>query len=270
MNKLIDIKVNEDFFQSVIQFSTRSGATMKFDLPGEGGEVEGRFQYWAADAIYDIMDPEFGDGVEIYGYSFPDNIAPGGWYVYGADGKAYCMNDEEVPHGNGFMVDGVDLNGEPEVQFAGAVPPIRAEITVDKGYFTWTGNCMPVNYTLGDLMVNADFFQSVIQFSTPSGATKKFTLPGDGGEVEGRFQYWAADAIYDIMDPEFGDGIEIYGYSFPDNIAPGGWYVYGADGKAYCMNEEPLAAGAGFCIDGVDLNGEPELFVPSPLEAKTE
>ena len=264
MNKLVDITVNEDFFQSVIQFSTRGGATKKFLLPGDGGEVEGRFQYWAEDAMYDIMDPD-GDGVEIYGYSFPDNIAPGGWYVWGLDGKAYCMNEEEVPHGNGFMVDGMDLNGEPGIQFTGAVPSVAAEIPVDKGYFTWTGNCMPVNYKLSDLIVNADFFQSVIQFSAPGGATKKFTLPGDGGEVEGRFQYWAAEAIYDIMDPD-GDGVEIYGYSFPDNIAPGGWYVWGEDGKAYCMNEEPLAAGAGFCIDGMDLSGTPKLIVPSPIE----
>ena len=263
MNKLGDISVNEDFFQSILQFSSKTGATKKFNLPGEGGTVDGQFQYWADDAMYDIMDPD-GDGVEIYGYSFPDNIAPGGWYVWGDDGKAYCMNDEEVPFGNGFMIDGVDTEGNPGICFSGEVAKEDVKLPLEKGYFTWGGNCMPVNYTLGDLTVNEDYFQSILQFSSKSGATKKFVLPGEGGTVDGQFQYWSAEAMYDIMDPD-GDGVEIYGYSFPDNIAPGGWYVWGDDGMAYCMNAEPLAAGAGFCIDGVDTEGDPRVIIPAPL-----
>ena len=105
-------------------------------------------------------------------------------------------------------------------------------------------------WTLGDLIPGENFSASKLQFLSPTGATKKFTLPNDD-EVYGEFEYWRED--------------EIEAENLPDGAsAVTGWYLWDDAGeKIYLMNSVSLPAGAGFLIDALD--DDADITVPSAL-----
>ena len=96
-----DLKVNENYFASVLQFTDAGGATKKFTLPlkGEdpnvnptGEEVYGEFEYWALDWF---------DGETIVN---ADGYAAG-WYLRDSSDNLYLMDALKIPAGSGFMID---------------------------------------------------------------------------------------------------------------------------------------------------------------------
>ncbi len=234
---LADLIPGETFSASTLQFATGTGATKQFTL-GNGDTVEGFFEYWREDEI----DPD----------TLPDGAsAVAGWYLWDEAGeKIYLMNSIQIPEGGCFAVQGLDGAGTT-IGGAGQVDPEDTDCELTDGVLNWFGNCSPVDLTLGDLAVNANFSASTLQFVTGTGATKQFTLT-NGDTVEGFFEYWREDEI----DPD----------TLPDGAtAVAGWYVWDEAGeKIYLMNSLPLPAGAGFAVQGLDGDGAC-VIVPSAL-----
>ena len=78
-----DIKPNEDFVNSSIQFLTTGGATAKVNDPNLG-EVYATYVYWTEDD-----QPEDGAG----------------WYFFADDDAAYNQNGRAIAAGEAFCVD---------------------------------------------------------------------------------------------------------------------------------------------------------------------
>ena len=270
-----DFKVNEEWFESVVQFSNEAGGTDTVDLPGGHGTVDAGFFYRTAEQMRGYMDPDDENGT-VYGYSWPDNLAPAGWYCYNEPETEedpqimFCMNDFPVPYGTGFIIDAADYEGAPQLVFSGEVAKEDKEIPLTLEVYNWTGNCMPVNLTMGDLIKNDDFLESVVQFTALEGGTAKVELPGGYGSVDAGFFYRSAEQMYSYMDPEDENGL-VYGYSWPDNLPPSGWYCYNEPETEedpqvmFCMNDYAIPAGHAFCVDAADYEGEPTITIPSPL-----
>ena len=139
--------------------------------------------------------------------------------------------------------------------FCGAVQAVESDVVgyqnkaLDNGDFNWTCPSFKMvgggTMTLGDLKVNENYFASVLQFTSATGATKKFRLPlkGEdpnvnptGEEVEGCFEYWALDWF---------DGETIVN---ADGYAAG-WYLRDSSDNLYLMDALKIPAGSGFMID---------------------
>ena len=139
------------------------------------------------------------------------------------------------------------LDDDAAVVFAGAVAQTDTEVALNYGDLNSTGNCTPVDLTLGDIAVNENFLGSILQFLTATGSTKKFTLPNDE-EVEGLFEFWLAEWFGD--ETVIGDKVD-------------GWYLRDGDDNLYCMNSIQIPAGSGFLIDCLD--DDAAVVIPSAL-----
>ena len=97
--------------------------------------------------------------------------------------------------------------------------------------------------TLGDLVPNAEFVNSSIQFMTPGGANAKVMFGNK--EVKAKYVYWAAGD-----DPEDGAG----------------WYL-DADGDAEVNQNElvTIPAGAGFLVSRFASEPDATVTLPSAL-----
>ena len=101
--------------------------------------------------------------------------------------------------------------------------------------------------TLGDIKVNENYSLSILQFLTPKGATKKFTLP-NSEEVYGEFEFWLAEWFGE--ETVIGDKVD-------------GWYLRDSDDNYYNMNSVSIPAGSGFLVDC--LEDDAAVVIPSAL-----
>ena len=85
-----DVKPNEEFVNSSIQFLTSGGATAKVNDPNLG-EVSATYVYWTED---------------------DEPVGGAGWYFYDDDDAAYNQNNRPIAAGEAFCVD--RSTGEPD------------------------------------------------------------------------------------------------------------------------------------------------------------
>ena len=197
-----DIKPNEDFVNSSIQFLTTGGATAKITVAGLG-TVKATFVYLDED------DAEDGAG----------------WYCMSDDDGEYNQNDRVIPFGDAYCVD--RSTGEPDAAlvFSGEVQ----STPVTKSFapkFNYIGNCCPRDITLGDIVPNENFVNSSIQFLTTGGATAKITVAGLG-TPKATFVYLAEEDAEDgagwyCMADDDGE------YNQNDRVIPAG--------SAFCVD----------------------------------
>ena len=230
---LADIVPNENYLFSILQFLGPTGATKKFTLANDD-EVYGEFEYWPE---ADIDPDELASG----------ETATTGWDTRNLDSKLVLMNSVQIPEGGMFVVDALD--DDAAVGVNGQVDAEDTECLLVNGDFNWYGNCTPVPLTLADIVPNENYLFSILQFLSPTGATKKFTLANDD-EVYGEFEYWPEA---DIDPDELASG----------ETATTGWYVRNLDGKLVLMNSVSIPAGAAFCVDALD--DDASVIVPSAL-----
>ena len=164
-----DIKPNEDFIASTIQFLTPGGATAKVTVEGLGN-VKAIYSYWTEE----------------------DGPADGaGWYLDADENQEYNQNARVVPFGDAYCVERDSTETEAALVYAGEVDKSPVTKTFNSG-FNYVGNCAPANITLGDITPNEDFIASTIQFLTSGGATAKVTVEGLGN-VKAIYSYWTEE-----------------------------------------------------------------------------
>jgi len=197
-----DIKPNDAFVNSSIQFLTTGGATAKINVDGLG-TVKATFIYLDED------DAEDGAG----------------WYCMADDDGEYNQNDRVIPFGDAYCVD--RSTGEPDAAlvFAGEVQTTPVTKSFE-AKFNYIGNCCPKDITLGDITPNAAFVNSSIQFLTTGGATAKITVAGLG-TPKATFIYLSEDDAEDgagwyCMADDDGE------YNQNDRVIPAG--------SAFCVD----------------------------------
>ena len=164
-----DIKPNEEFIASTIQFLTSGGATAKVTVEGLGN-VKAIYSYWTEE-----------DG--------PSDGA--GWYLDADGDQEYNQNSRIVPFGDAYCVERDSGETGAALVYAGEVENAPVTKTFNSG-FNYIGNCAPANITLGDITPNEDFIASTIQFLTSGGATAKVTVEGLG-TVKAIYSYWTEE-----------------------------------------------------------------------------
>ena len=167
-----------------------------------------------------------------------------GWYDYTEvsnwDGETTLTlcNNVELPFGSMAIIQAG--SSDAALIYAGAVKAEDAVLSIDAGVWNMRANCMPVDYTLGDLTAN-EFFEF--------GSDTLQTLTGTGG-TKAQYTYCSA-----AIAEEFG-------------LEPG-WYDYtevsnwdGETALTLC-NSVDIPAGYGFILQaGSD---EATVIVPTPL-----
>ena len=194
-----DIKPNEDFVNSSIQFLTTGGATATVNDPNLG-TVKATYIYWTEDD-----EPEDGAG----------------WYFFADDDAAYNQNGRVVPFGDAYCVSRASNETDAELMYAGEVQTTAVTKSLVSG-FNYVGNCCPKDITLGDITPKEDFVNSSIQFLTPGGATAT-VADADLGTVKATYIYWTEDD-----EPEDGAGW----YFFADDDA-----AYNQNGRPLSAGE---------------------------------
>ena len=168
-----DIKPNDDFLTSSIQFMTSGGANATTTFKEK--TVRATYTYWTAED-----DPEQGAG----------------WYL-DADGDGEVnQNGVSIPLGTGFLVNRKGSEADAALVYAGEVntAPVTRELPTS-GY-NLVANCCPADLTLGDITPNADFLTSSIQFMTPGGANANTTFKDK--TVRATYTYWSAEDVVAI------------------------------------------------------------------------
>ena len=165
-----------------------------------------------------------------------------GWYlasdVSDENFEGTSKNGVEIPYGQGFAL--VTGDSSTKGVFAGAVKTTDAYVNTKGGnLFTFTGNCMPKDYTLGDLAF-------IYDGDDPTGSTL-WTLD-NGGATQTDYNYVNAAAA-DLF------GCEV------------GWYlasdVSDENFEGTSKNGVSVPAGAG--VAAVTGDSTTQLFVPKAL-----
>ena len=209
-----DIKPNDDFVESSIQFLTPGGATAKVTFNEK--TYWATYKYWREDD-----EPEQGEG----------------WYFADDDNGDYNQNSRVVPFGDAYCVDRNGTESDANLVYAGQV-----EGAVTKAFttthFNYIGNCSPTQITLGDLTPNDTFVESSIQFLTSGGATAKVTF--NDKTYWATYKYWREED-----EPEQGAG-----WYFADD--ENGDYNQNsrviAAGEAFCVDVNGSETGASITI----------------------
>ena len=231
-----DLKFNANFKNSSLQILEDGGNTMMLD--------------WAE---YPLIEPDGGDLWAAFEYVAAKDAGEGGegWYLSQDGNRAYNMNEWLIPFGWQFVIDCTDRNSQ--IVGNGEVDRVNEEFDLERLVFNYLGNCTPVDITLGDLILGANFKNSSLQILEDGGNTmmldwEEFPLiEPDGGDLWAAFDYVAAKDA-----GEHGAG----------------WYLSQDADRAYNMNEWVVASGDGFVIDCTDRNAS--IIVPSALPAEEE
>ena len=233
---LKEIGVDGSFGSAYLNFLNPNGTTKKFDIPeiiAEGGEGVAGFMYINED---DAKEAEL--------------EGPGWYYADGEyTGAYYPFNDLELPFGSMFYIDGVE--SDANVIASGVVVSEAQPIDVlTANMFNYTGNCSPVEVSLGDVGVSETFGSAYLNFLNPNGTTKKFEIPeiiAEGGEGVAGFMYINED---DAKEAE----LEGPGWYYADGEYTGAYYPF---------NTLKVGAGEMFYIDGVEADAQ--VIIPSAL-----
>ena len=179
--------------------------------------------------------------IDNWGCETEEEIADAvGWYS-----DLYCTekaDDTPMPYGQGFAV----VSADPiDVAFNGAVRKGEATVDIVGGsLFNFSGNILPVDYTLGDLAL-------IYTGEEVSETSQNIWTLDQGGATKHAYYYVNEQAA-----------IDNWGCETPEEIADAvGWYS-----DLYCTekaNDEPMPAGQGFAIVSADSI---QLWVPSPLK----
>ena len=215
-----DLVPNDEFVNSSIQFMTAGGANAKTTFKGK--EVKAKYTYWREED-----DPEEGEG----------------WYLADDDDGEIRQNSVLIPMGSGFLVSRMGSESEANLVFSGEVNAEPVTPSLPNAGYNLVGNCCPADLKLGDIMPNAAFVNSSIQFMTAGGANAKTTFKGK--EVKAKYTYWRADD-----DPEEGPG----------------WYL--ADDEDGEINQNDLVtipAGGGFLVSRMGSETTATVTIPSAL-----
>ena len=214
-----DLVPNDDFVDSSICFLTSGGATAKVTFGGK--QV-------AAKYVYAREEDEPEDGI--------------GWYLFADDDYSVNQNDVAVPFGSGYLISRSGAESDAALVYSGAVKTTPTALGFAVKGYNITGNCSPIDITLGDITPNDDFVDSSICFLTSGGATAKVTFGG---------KQVAAKYVYARAEDEPEDGI--------------GWYLFADDDYSVNQNDLVIKAGEGFLVSRSGAESDATLTIPSAL-----
>ena len=214
-----DLVPNDEFVNSMVTFMTAGGATPRVTFGGK--QVAANYVYWTADD-----KPEDGPG----------------WYLYADDDGEVNQNSVSIPFGTGFLVYRNGSETEANLVLSGEVSTDPVTKGFPNAQYNICGNCSPKDITLGDLVPNDEFVNSMVTFMTAGGATPRVTFGGK--QVAANYVYWTADD-----KPEDGPG----------------WYLYADDDGEVNQNDIPLAAGQGFLVYRNGSESAATITIPSAL-----
>ena len=160
-----------------------------------------------------------------------------GWYS--DENCTIPANDVEIPYGQGFAI--VSGSADVKAVFAGAVKAKEATVDIIGDWiFNFTGNVIPVDYTLGDLAF-------IYEELDPAGQIL-WTL--DLGGATKQDYYYVNEAVADdwgYLPEEYGEIV--------------GWYS--DENCTIPANDVEMPSGQGFAV----VSGLPvQLWVPSPVK----
>ena len=175
-----------------------------------------------------------------------------GWYEFSDTECASVSNSVALPFAHGFLLFAGDGAGglAPALTFAGQVKADATVVPVASSSML-SGNCSPVNITLGQITANS--------------------FDDTEGETYDVFDWTGFTPFIDfiqIMD-DSGHFIGQYTYA-PAGYAGGneaGWYEYTDTGCTKCMNSTVIKAGQSFLVVAGDGAGglAPTITIPSAL-----
>ena len=214
-----DLVPNDEFVNSMVTFMTAGGATPRVSFGGK--QVAANYVYWTEDD-----EPEDGAG----------------WYLYADDDGEVNQNSVSIPFGTGFLVYRNGSETDANLVFSGEVSAEPVTKGFPNAQYNICGNCSPTGITLGDLVPNDVFVNSMVTFMTAGGATPRVDFGGK--QVAANYVYWTEDD-----EPEDGAG----------------WYLYADDDGEVNQNSIPLAAGQGFLVYRNGSEAAATITIPSAL-----
>ena len=175
-----------------------------------------------------------------------------GWYDYSDEDCETLRNSVQVPFTHGFYLNSGDGAGglAPALTFAGQVKGDDTVIPVASSSML-TGNCSPVNLTLGDITANS--------------------FDDTEGEAYDVFDWTGFTPFSDFIQVmnESGQFIGKYTYA-PAGYKNGnvaGWYDYSDEECENCRNATVIKAGQSFYVNAGDGAGglAPTITIPTAL-----
>ena len=196
-----------------------------------------------------ILDPAVSNKAVKIAYYYKDGDAKSGWYLQDDynTGKKYCLNKYELNDGDGFQLYNQSTQFKKGVYLtcAGEVVEEISPITVQSGYYSFTGNMTVGDVELGQLTpISVDgsgrFGQSsfYLTFYDRAGAQRRVK---DDTQIA---SLWPAA----ILDPAVSNKAVKIAYYYKDGDAKSGWYLQDDynTGRNYCLNKYVLKPGDGF------------------------
>lgn len=175
-----------------------------------------------------------------------------GWYEYSDTGCTTLTNNTVIPFGYGFYLVSNDGNGglAPALTFAGQVKADATVIPVALSSML-SGNCSPVNITLGQITANS--------------------FDDTEGEEYDVFDWTGFVPFLDFIQVMDDSGHFIGKYTYVpagyknDNVA--GWYDYSDEECENCRNAIVIKAGQAVYVVANDGNGglAPTITIPTAL-----
>ena len=182
-----------------------------------------------------------------------------GWFLADDSGRTYSMNDYPIAPGRGFNISVSGHSAGVEFTSAGAVSSEDFSITVPDSSYSMSGNAMPVDVALEDLVVTS--------------------LDGTRFELE-NFQliFFGSDGSTmkvkddDYMKEHFSAAVSEFGESDLKLAIrrSNGWFIADDSGRTYSMNKYVIKAGRGFNISVSGHAAGVKLTIPSPLQDNKE
>ena len=175
-----------------------------------------------------------------------------GWYDYSDSSCTTLRNDTSVPFGRGFYLAAGNGTGglAPALTFAGQVKADATVVPVSNSNML-TGNCSPVDITLGQITANS--------------------FDDTEGETYDVFDWTGFVPFTDFIQIMNSSGQFIGQYTYvPAGYAGGneaGWYGYDDTGCTKCMNSIVIKAGQSFYVAAGNGTGglAPTITIPSAL-----
>ena len=215
-------------------------------LFNENGQLAKTLSY----ACQEYMDEGMYEGQNKPGWYLADDVSN---YVFDNP-----LDNEFVPYGNGYVIKAGSGDGvTPALTFSGEVK--QSQTDVPGAVFSFSGNCTPVGFTVGDIKCNQTW-------ETWSYAGTGFQPGSDSIQFyteEGRLGETLSYACQEYMDEGMYEGMNKPGWYLADDVAN---YTFDTP-----KGSVEVPAGSGFVFKTGSGDGVwPIITIPSPIKKGQE